>query len=117
KHKRLDELEALEKKQLEAWQKSEFHALLGYEIDDLQGSEIDIQGEIEKLLIGDATIADRVLRQLIGGDSRYWGIGGRYHTIYLEKEQIKTDGGKLIYFQTPEYYQQLDYLSEIAAKY
>ncbi len=33
------------------------------------------------------------------------------------KKKIEADGGKLLYFQTPEYYQQLESLSGLIAKY
>jgi hypothetical protein len=114
---RLIELETLEKNEIDASLKNQFQALLRYEIDDLHQAWIDTHNEVEELLTGDSTIADRVLSRFVGGGSRYWHIGGEYRTIYSKKEQIKTDGGKLLYFQMPEHYQQLNYRTNIASKY
>ena len=84
---------------------------------DLSVRDIDIQAEIRELLIErSGTTTDRVLREYIGNCSRYWGKC-LYYISVQEEEQIQTDGGKLLYFHTPKYYQQSKDFFELLAKY
>jgi hypothetical protein len=86
------------------------------ELEKLFEQGVNTQLEEAELLTGCGTKADRILRQFIGNSSRYWTKGVTYYSAYTEAEQIQADGGKLLYFKPPEYYQQLDY-KNIAPKY
>ena len=72
--------------------------------------------EEEELLLGDGIKTNTALRQYIGNSSSYWDMGRMYYKVYTEEEKIKADGGKLLYFKPPEYYQQLNY-KDLIPKY
>lgn len=77
----------------------------------------DSFSEEQELLRSDGIKTNTALREYIGNSSSYWNIGRMYYKVYTEEEKIKADGGRLLYFKPPKYYQQLNFISEIAAKY
>lgn len=105
--------EAIRPNTKEEWQEKE--ARLN-ELEKLFGQGVNTQLEEAELLMGCATKADRIIRQFIGNSSCYWTKGITYYSAYTEAEQIKADGGRLLYFKPPEYYRQLDY-KNITPKY
>ncbi|AFZ37026.1 hypothetical protein Sta7437_3528 [Stanieria cyanosphaera PCC 7437] len=110
-------IEAIEPTSEEEWERKEarLDELLALREQGL--GTFDTFAEEEKLMTSDGIKTDQALRQYIGNSSSYWGMRRMYYKAYTKEEQIKADGGRLLYFQPPEYYHQLDYLSEIAAKY
>lgn len=110
-------IKAIELTSEEEWEKKEarLDELLALREQGL--GSFDSFSEEEELLISDGIKTNTAFRQYIGNSSPYWDIHRMYYKAYLKKEKIQADGGKLLYFQPPEYYQQLDYKNEIAAKY
>jgi hypothetical protein len=86
-----------------------------YELEKLFELGVNTQFEEEELLRGSGTLADRALRRYFGNSSEYW----RRHfcLAYSEKEEIEANGGKLLYFKTPEYYQHIKEIAYIEGKY
>lgn len=81
------------------------------ELYSLDNQSFDAFKEIMDLTIGSGTIADTSLWRSIGNSSLYWRKKTFYSIRHTEETEIQASGGKLLYFKTPEYYQQLKPLS------
>lgn len=78
------------------------------ELYTLFNQGIDTFDEIMELTIGMGTIADTSFWRSIGNSSQYWRKSRLCNITQKEEERIIADGGRLLYFQTPKYYQQLE---------
>ncbi len=89
------------------------------ELYTLNNQGVDTFEEIMELTIGIGTIADTSLWRAIGNSSPVWRKSGFYNVKQNEEEKIKANGGRLLYFKTPEYYKQLKSFSlfELIPKY
>ena len=110
-------VKAIEPTSEEEWERKEarLDELLALREQGL--GSFDTFSEEGELLISDAIKTNAVLRQYIGNSSVYWDMSRMYYKAYTQEEKIKADGGRLLYFKPPAYYQKLDYKTEIAAKY
>jgi hypothetical protein len=85
------------------------------ELEKLRELSVNTQFDEEELLQGCGTMADRALRRYFGNSSEYWR--GHFYLAYSKKEEIEANGGKLLYFKTPEYYQHIKEIAYIEGKY
>ena len=86
-----------------------------YELEKLFERGVNTQLAEAELLRGCGTIADRVLRRYIGNSSQYWR--GNFYLGYSEQKEIQANGGKLLYFKTPEHYQHIKDIAYVEGKY
>lgn len=85
------------------------------ELEKLFERGVNTQFAEAELLRGAGAIADRVLWRYIGNSSQYWK--GNFYLGYSKKEEIEANGGRLLYFKTPEYYQYIKDIAYIEGKY
>lgn len=85
------------------------------ELEKLFEQGVNTQLAEADLLRGSATIADQVLWRYIGNSSQYWK--GNFYLEYSKKEEIEANGGRLLYFKTPEHYQHIKDIAYVEGKY
>lgn len=85
------------------------------ELEKLFERGVNTQFAEAELLRGCGTIADRVLWRYIGNSSQYWK--GNFYLGYSKKEDIEANGGRLLYFKTPEHYQHIKDIAYVEGKY
>ncbi|WP_036482076.1 hypothetical protein [Myxosarcina sp. GI1] len=104
--------EAIRPETKEEWQAIE--AKLA-ELEKLSKQGIITQFAEEDLLIGHGAMSERALWRYFGNSSQYWG--GHFYLAYSEQEEIEANGGKILYFKTPEYYQHIRTIAYVEGKY
>lgn len=107
------------KKAIEPPKREEFEkaAIRLDELIALSSQGIDTFEEMMELDFDSGTTADLAFKQFIGNNSPYWTKGGNFYVLYTEEEKIKSEGGKVLYFETPQYYQKLNSFFDIAGRY